>query len=168
MARGETARVEAAVLFPSAAPDAPSELQVAARPFFSSYAELSRLVPTSIEPEATQGAVAVSGSTGAADSETGATPDRIYSKADTQVALPLNVYPRLPAESPGLALTGRTMVELTITEDGLVERVRMLTAPRNIHEFMLLSAAKAWRFAPARIGDRPVRFRHTIMLTAKP
>jgi len=60
------------------------------------------------------------------------------------------------------------MVELTITEDGLVERVRMLTAPRNIHEFMILSAAKAWRFLSARIGDRPVRFRHTIMLTAKP
>jgi outer membrane biosynthesis protein TonB len=58
------------------------------------------------------------------------------------------------------------MVELTITEDGSVERVRMLTAPRNIHEFMILSAAKAWRFSPARIGDRPVRFRHTIVLTA--
>jgi hypothetical protein len=169
LARAETAQVEAAVLSPSFAPDAHSELQVSARPFFNSYAELLRLVPTSIDPEADpeapQGAIPVSGSTGAADRETGATPDRIYSKADTQVTLPLNVYPRFPAEPPGLAPAGRTMVELTITEDGSVERVRMLTAPRNIHEFMILSAAKAWRFSPARIGDRPVRFRHTIVLT---
>jgi outer membrane biosynthesis protein TonB len=60
------------------------------------------------------------------------------------------------------------MLELTITADGLVARVRLLTTPRNIHEFMFLSAAKAWRFAPARIGDRPVRFRHTIILNAMP
>jgi hypothetical protein len=55
---------------------------------------------------------------------------------------------------------------LTIAANGLVERVRMLTTPRNVHEFMLLSAAKAWRFEPARIGDRAVRFRQLVVLTA--
>jgi outer membrane biosynthesis protein TonB len=59
-------------------------------------------------------------------------------------------------------------VELTIAADGLVERVRMLTVPRNIHEWMLLSAAKAWRFEPARIDGRAVRFRHTMALVTMP
>jgi outer membrane biosynthesis protein TonB len=94
--------------------------------------------------------------------------ERVYSKADSEVTLPLNIYPRLPPEPPGLAAAARTVLELTITTDGLVERVRMLNTPRNIHEFMLLSAAKAWRFEPATIAGRPVRFRHTMVLTAMP
>jgi outer membrane biosynthesis protein TonB len=33
---------------------------------------------------------------------------------------------------------------------------------------MLLSAAKAWRFEPAKIGTKPVRFRHTMSISALP
>ena len=91
---------------------------------------------------------------------------RIYSKADSDVTLPLSVYPKLPPEQSGVDTSSRTMLELTIAANGLVERVRMLTAPRNVHEFMLLSAAKAWRFEPAKVGDRAVRFRHMVVLTA--
>ena len=92
--------------------------------------------------------------------------DRIYSQADEQVTFPLSVYPKFPTDTPVGPGAGRTTLELTIAANGLVERVRMLTAPRNIHEFMLLSAAKAWRFEPARIGSRPVRFRQRITLTS--
>jgi hypothetical protein len=93
---------------------------------------------------------------------------KIYSQADTQVTVPVTVYPKLPHDAPGTPVTGRTILELTIAADGLVERVKMLTAPRNIHEFMLLSAAKAWRFEPARLNGRPVRFRQTLTLTPMP
>jgi outer membrane biosynthesis protein TonB len=93
---------------------------------------------------------------------------RIYSTADAQVTLPRNVYPKLPPEPPGLDRTTRTVVELTIDTDGLVERVRLLSPPRDVHEFMLLSAAKAWRFDPATLGGRPVRFRHTLVISAIP
>ena len=94
--------------------------------------------------------------------------DRIYSQADPQVTLPLSVYPKFPIDSLRTSVSGGTTLELTIATNGLVERVRMLTAPRNIHEFMLLSAAKAWRFEPARIDGRPVRFRQLMTLTATP
>lgn len=94
--------------------------------------------------------------------------DRIYSQADEQVTFPLSVYPKFPTDTPVGPGAGRTTLELTIAANGLVERVHMLTAPRNIHEFMLLSAAKAWRFEPARIGSRPVRFRQRITLTSLP
>jgi hypothetical protein len=93
--------------------------------------------------------------------------DRVYSQADSQVTVPVSVYPKLPNEPPGPRVN-RTLLELTIAADGLVERVRMLTAPRNIHEFMLVSAAKAWRFEPARLDGRPVRFRQTLALTPMP
>ena len=94
--------------------------------------------------------------------------NRIYSQADSQVTVPVSVYPKLPNEPPGPRVANRTLLELTIAADGLVERVRMLTAPRNIHEFMLVSAAKAWRFEPARLDGRPVRFRQTLALTPMP
>ena len=94
--------------------------------------------------------------------------DRIYSLADAAVTVPVSVYPKLPNEGPRPRSAGRTILELTIAADGLVERVKMLTAPRNIHEFMLLSAAKAWRFEPARLDGRPVRFRQTLALTPMP
>ena len=96
----------------------------------------------------------------AEDTETGS--ERIYTRADPEVTLPFNVYPRFSSQQPTGADPARTVLELTIATDGLVERVRMLTVPRNIHEFMLLSAAKAWRFEPARVSGRPVRFRQTI------
>ena len=80
---------------------------------------------------------------------------------------PLNVYPKFPTQSPSSDVNSRTVLELTIAKDGVVEHVKMLTIPRNIHEFMLLSAAKAWRFEPARIGGRAVRFRHTVALDAR-
>ena len=94
--------------------------------------------------------------------------DRIYSKTDLQVTLPVSVYPRFPPEPPGTNMTGRMVLELTISDVGLVERVRTVTMPRNIHEFMLLSAAKAWRFEPARIGGHAVRFRHLMVIPATP
>jgi hypothetical protein len=117
-----------------------------------------------IEPRTPLGVVAV------ADVKTGAleTSDRVYSQADPQVTLPLSVYPKFPHDSRAASPSAGTTLELTIAANGLVERVRMLTTPRNIHEFMLLSAAKAWRFEPARIDGRPVRFRQLLTLTAIP
>jgi len=95
-------------------------------------------------------------------------PGRIYSKEDGEVTLPRNVYPKFPDVPPGLDLRDRTILELVIATDGLVERVKLLTPPHDVHEFMLLSAAKSWMFDPARVEGRPVRFRHTMAIFALP
>jgi hypothetical protein len=92
--------------------------------------------------------------------------NRIYSRTESDVTPPLNVYPRFPTQSPTSDVNNRAVLELTIGKNGSVEHVKMLTIPRNIHEFMLLSAVKTWRFEPARIEGRAVRFRHTITLDA--
>jgi hypothetical protein len=91
-------------------------------------------------------------------------PDGVYSRQDPDVIPPQNVYPKLPTDPPGTQVGNRTVLELLISADGLVESVRLRTPPRNIHEFMLVSAAKAWRFDPATFHGRPVRFLHNLAI----
>jgi hypothetical protein len=95
--------------------------------------------------------------------------ERIYTRRDPNVIPPRAVYPQFPAAPEGAAPPGQTVVDLVIDPQGHVEGARLRTAPRNIHEFMLLSATKAWRFDPAVHEDgHPVRFRHSVVITAFP
>jgi hypothetical protein len=89
----------------------------------------------------------------------------IYTRSDTGVTPPRSVYPKLPDESDlGPRLATQTVLELLIDPRGLVEHVKLRTPPRNIHEFMIVSAAKAWQFEPARLDGQPVRFRQLVHL----
>ena len=91
----------------------------------------------------------------------------IYSRSDSDVTPPRQIYPALPAEPPAASMKRNlTVVDLVIAPDGVVERVHLRTAPRDVLEFMLLSAAKAWRFEPALLDGRPVRFRYSVALTS--
>ena len=54
------------------------------------------------------------------------------------------------------------IVEAIVSEAGEVERVRLVSEPRSIHQSMLLSAIKTWRFRPARREGTAVRYRHLI------
>ena len=58
----------------------------------------------------------------------------------------------------------RTVLELVIGTNGLVERAKLRSIPRDIHEFMLVSAAKAWIFEPATIDGLAVRYRHQVRI----
>jgi hypothetical protein len=94
--------------------------------------------------------------------------ERIYTRRDPQVVPPRAVYPQFPAASETVE-PGQTIVDLVIDSKGHVEGARLRTPPRNVHEFMLLSATKAWRFDPAVHEDgHPVRFRHSVVITAFP
>ena len=56
--------------------------------------------------------------------------DPIYSKSDSEVTPPQQVYPALPAELPaGLMKRALTVVDLVIAPDGLVEHVHLRNAP---------------------------------------
>ena len=94
--------------------------------------------------------------------------DRIYSRSDASVTPPRQIYPALPAHpSPGRRPEDLTVLDLVVAADGQVEHVRLRTTPRDVHEFMLVSAAKAWRFEPATVDGRPVRFRHSVAITSR-
>ena len=47
------------------------------------------------------------------------------------------------------------VLDLVVMTTGEVESVRLLTVPRTVKDFMFVSAAKAWYFAPATLNGRP-------------
>ena len=90
---------------------------------------------------------------------------RVYSRADGLVSPPRPVRPQLPPEPPfDPTVAPPTELELVIDATGLVESAKLKTPPRNITEFMLVSAAKAWIFQPAELDGHPVAYRHRVRL----
>ena len=57
------------------------------------------------------------------------------------------------------------LVEVVVSETGEVERAKLLGAPQNVHESMLLSAIKAWQFTPAVKDGMAVRYRQVMPIT---
>jgi hypothetical protein len=101
---------------------------------------------------------------------TGSTPrvpetgvDFVYSRGDDDVVPPVAIRPHLPSEPPADYPSEHLMVlELVVTTKGDVESVRLLTPPRTVNDFMIVSAAKAWIFAPAKREGLAVKYRHRI------
>ena len=94
----------------------------------------------------------------------------IYSREDADVQPPVMLYPQMPPPlvvgGPDQAIVNR--MELVISTDGTVERVRLVSEPRRMADMMLLSGAKLWRFAPAVRDGVPVRYRTTLSWTVFP
>jgi hypothetical protein len=90
---------------------------------------------------------------------------QVYSRDDGLVSPPRPVRPQLPPEPPfDPSVAPPTELELVIGATGLVESAKLQSPPRNITEFMLVSAAKAWIFQPAELDGRPVTYRHRVRL----
>jgi hypothetical protein len=101
----------------------------------------------------------------AADVSVGDIRPRVYSRDDGFVSPPRPVRPQLPPEPPfDPTVAPPTELELVIGATGLVESAKLQTPPRNVTEFMLVSAAKAWVFQPAELDGRPVKYRHRVRL----
>jgi hypothetical protein len=92
-----------------------------------------------------------------------ASGELLYSRVNADVRPPTAIRPHLPSEPPpNYPLDHLMVLELVITGKGDVESVRLLTAPKTVNDFMIVSAAKAWLFSPARLNGRPVKYRHRI------
>ena len=85
--------------------------------------------------------------------------DKIYSSADLDVSPPRPVGRRLPALPPA-GLTAKTTgrLEILINRAGQVEAVKLHSPLNAYHDRMIVSAAKAWRYRPALLNGKPVRF----------
>jgi hypothetical protein len=94
--------------------------------------------------------------------------DRIFSSDSEGVSPPVGMRPQLPRELPShLKPEQLTRLDLIVSEAGTVESVKLVGAPRTVHDSMLLSAAKAWQFQPALRDGNPVRYRKTIWLATQ-
>jgi TonB family protein len=89
----------------------------------------------------------------------------VYSPDSRGVSAPVGVKPQLPRRLPAeVDPNGLGRIELVVSSDGTVESVKLLKAPRNVHDSMFLSAAKAWQFQPALKDGLPVRYRKTVWI----
>jgi hypothetical protein len=50
-------------------------------------------------------------------------------------------------------------MEVIVSEQGMVERARLVTPAKRMPDMMILSSAKVWEFSPALKDGRPVRYR---------
>ena len=87
----------------------------------------------------------------------------LFDSTDLQVTPPTTVKVQLPTlavDEPWDEQVG--VVEAIISEAGEVEKVKLITPPRSVHQAMMLSAVKTWRFRPALRDGDAVRYRHLI------
>ena len=83
-------------------------------------------------------------------------------------------YPKSAAKYPELARSvrrqGTVLVEAEIATDGSLRSARVVSTPLGFGlEQSALDAVRAWRFAPARYGERPVAvyYRWNILFTLR-
>lgn len=92
----------------------------------------------------------------------------IYFSGSHGVAPPVGVRPQLPKQLPsGVDPDTLGRIDLVIAEDGTVESVQLVGNQHTVRESMMLSAAKAWEFKPARKDGRPVRYRKTVWMAVE-
>jgi outer membrane biosynthesis protein TonB len=94
-------------------------------------------------------------------------PSIVYTQTDQNVEPPRLLSRPLPRRIPSGGPDVAT-VEVVISPDGGVERVRLTSEPRRLVDVMELSAAKAWQFDPALKDGTPVRYRLELTTSAPP
>lgn len=83
---------------------------------------------------------------------------RVYSAEDTDVEPPIWRRPQLPSEPKPDSDATDSFVELIVDEHGEVAQVRLHSSDVSLNDRMIIAAAKAWQFQPARKDGRPVRY----------
>ena len=83
---------------------------------------------------------------------------RVYSEQDFGVSPPTMVYPKLPSGPRPDSLPSSSYVEVVVDEYGQVQRVRLRATEPSLNDRMIVSAVKAWQFAPAVKDGVPVKY----------
>jgi len=92
----------------------------------------------------------------------------IYSAQDIDVRPPQMLEAELPRPAVMNWPTIKNSMELFVTANGSVERVKWLTSRERMPDVMLLSRAKLWKFSPALRDGHPVRYRLIVTWEVNP
>lgn len=100
-------------------------------------------------------------------------PPRIFDAAEPGITAPEAIDQTLPAWYPnpgGFRVSGtpRGILEVIIDETGAVESARLITHIHPEYDTGLLRQARSWRYRPARLNGKPVKFRKLIDVILKP
>jgi hypothetical protein len=92
---------------------------------------------------------------------------RVYSAGDPNVVPPQIIRQVLPPFPGQLVLTRQGIIEVLIDENGAVESAVMRQTVGTGYDNIAVKAAQTWRYIPATLDGRPVKFRKAIQLTIK-
>jgi TonB family protein len=118
--------------------------------------------PVSAPPAATAGSAA-------AEAPAGPVPGRIYTAEDAAVRPPTVVRQEIPSvpQSVMAMVKPRGLVEVVIDEQGRVISMAMRGSLHPTYDALILTAARDWKYQPARYDGQPVRFRRLISVAVK-
>jgi TonB family protein len=99
----------------------------------------------------------------------GPTPGKVYNADDAMVRPPVVVRQDIPPVPQGLMamVRPRGLVEVVIDEQGRVVGMSMRQSLHPVYDAQILSAARDWKYQPARYDGQPVRFRRLISVAVK-
>ena len=86
---------------------------------------------------------------------------------DEGVAVPTAIrqdVPRVPTQIANQT-RDRGILEIVIDEQGRVINATIRVSLHPIYDAQLLVAAREWKYSPALMNGRPVKFRKTIQIT---
>jgi TonB family protein len=162
-------QVLAALADPDVASEAKLPPLVDLRQLASGFAELSAKAsaPPPLPPAPAPAPAPVPAMAAAAPSSSIPPPPRIYSAGDANVTAPIALNQALPAY-PGQVMIPRSgKIEVVIDESGAVESVEMTGPVSNTYDRLAITAAKTWKFKPATVDGKPVKFRKVVQVTIR-
>jgi TonB family protein len=93
-------------------------------------------------------------------------PNRVYTANDLDVVAPVILHQEVPRMLPVMKQGARPrgVLEVVIDEQGRVTAVSVRESIQPMYDAELLTKAREWRYQPATINGKPVKFRKMIQL----
>jgi TonB family protein len=107
----------------------------------------------------------------AARAQNSRSADPVYDASDTAVKLPVAISRPVPTWERPRSLNFRAfegLLQIIVGEDGSVLESTMVKPMNPAYDYLLVTAAQKWRFQPATLGDRPVKYRMTYSFVVPP
>jgi TonB family protein len=94
-------------------------------------------------------------------------PQKVFTGDDEGIVAATSIrqeVPRVPVQISSQT-RDRGLLEVTIDEQGRVIQARLRLSLHPIYDSQLLAATRDWRYQPATLNGRPVKFRKVIQIT---
>lgn len=100
----------------------------------------------------------------------GPDPNRIYTLNDSEVVPPVVVRQEVPRLTTAMKPQARSrgVVEIVIDQQGRVSAITVREPVQPMYDAELVSKAREWRYQPATMNGKPVKYRKMIQLNIAP
>lgn len=97
-------------------------------------------------------------------------PNRIYTLNDSEVVPPVVVRQEVPRLTTAMKPQARSrgVVEIVIDQQGRVSAITVREPVQPMYDAELVSKAREWRYQPATMNGKPVKYRKMIQLNIAP